>query len=107
MCVLGVLETEKATSSKYTNWWSLTLHVHVLNLFSSLFVEIRTWNGHWHHFVAILRPVGFDKCDVNKDPEDSSNMRTNDRYPEPVVIVPATNKEERKDESSHCFKQYR
>jgi len=71
----------------------LTLHVHVLNLFPSFFVEICSWNGHRHHFVAFLWPVGFDKCDVNEDSEDSSDVRTDDGYPEPVEIVPATRRQ--------------
>jgi hypothetical protein len=33
--------------------------------------------------------MGFDKGDVNEDPEDSSDVRADDGYPEPVVIVPA------------------
>jgi hypothetical protein len=40
--------------------------------------------------------MGFDKGDVNKDPEDSSDVRTNDGYPEPVEIIPTMKKEKRK-----------
>ena len=37
---------------------SLTFHIHVLNLFTPLFVEVGSRHSNWNHFVAILRPVG-------------------------------------------------
>jgi hypothetical protein len=36
-----------------------------------------------------LRPMGFDKGDLNEDPKDSSGVRADDGYPEPFLIVPA------------------
>lgn len=67
----------------------LTLHIHVLDLLTPVFVEICSWHAHGYQFISILWPVRFNECDVNKDSENSSDMRANNRNPEPVVVVPA------------------
>ena len=46
-------------------------------------------NMYRYDFVGIIRPMSFDEQNVDDDAQNGSDVRSNNRDPEPVVVIEA------------------